>query len=126
MRPVKTFDRSDLWFGIVLAPIFALVALAAFIVLGDFVTRPSFWSSLPILGFVLVASMMRGPLRRLGRAPRSFSWFCIGFTAAALVAIGQGHEFSLASAAGLGLAFVIIDFLSERYGPKEKRRMPNQ
>lgn len=120
---MRTLDRFDPWFGIVLAPLFAM---AAYVVFGMIVTSPSFWSMLPFLGFMMIVGTMRAPLSRLERAPRFFSWFCIGVTAAALGAFGEGQEFSLAIAGSLGLTLVIVDILSERFGRREKRTMADR
>lgn len=118
---MRTFDRSDLWFGVVLAPIFALVALAALIVLGDVVTGPSFWSFLvPYLGLCIFVSLVRGPLGKLGRAPRFAAWFCIGIAATALFASSKGETFHLGVAAGIGLALAIIDLLVEHFRSKRE------
>jgi hypothetical protein len=118
---VRALDRSDLWFGVILAAFFGLYACLFF---GQASTDPAFWSRLPkllpIVGLPLVISVMRDPLRKLDWAPRAVSWFGIGFTAATIfLAFGGDHESSLATAVGLGLVLAVFEFVTDKYLPKK-------
>jgi len=106
---VRTFDRTDLWFAILLAPFFALVAFGF---IGASVTSKNFW---PMAASVIAGSLLRLLLERLGRTARFVALFCIIAVASELIAWGSGVELSLAGAAGIGLAIAIFDWLVEHF-----------
>lgn len=114
---MKLFDRSDLWFGIVLAALFILVIAflgPAFVRTGS---RPNFWVN---MGFIVALSFVRGPISRLGRAARFIALFCVGFLAMVLNTIIQGAAFDLALAAGLGLTLAILDLVIDYFHARKE------
>ncbi len=112
------FNRSDLWFGVVIAIFFVV---AAFVFFGQAVSDRAFWSMmLPVIGCISVISLVRSSLAKLGWAPRAVTWFSIGFTAATFVAAGGGHNFSLVTSVGSGLALAVFDFVSDKYMIKKE------
>jgi uncharacterized membrane protein len=112
MRPVRSLDRSDLWFGIVLAALFVLVAVTLY---GGIAAGLSWPGLLFVLGCVVIGSLLRLLLDRMGRAARFLSLFCVGVAGSAFIAWRKGQEFSLADAAGLGLALAIFDIVAEYF-----------
>jgi hypothetical protein len=117
MRSVRALDRSDLWFGIILAALFILVVAVFGPVFVETGSRANFWIN---MGFVVVISLARGPISRLGRAARFFALFCLGFLAMALFMVIEGRAFDLALAAGLGLVLSIVDIVAEYFHAKKE------
>jgi hypothetical protein len=119
MRPVKALDRSDLWFGAVVAALFVLASLTLF---APITTDSGFWVRviLPWLPFWIITSVMRGPLRELKRVPRFVCCFCIGVTGAVFFLLARGEQLTLAIAAGSGLGLAVLDALLEYFDRKRE------
>jgi hypothetical protein len=109
MRSVRAFDRTDLWFAILLAPFFALFAFGF---VGAAVTSRNFWL---VAAAVIAGSLLRLLLERLGRTARFVALFCTFAVGLELIAWGSGEELSLAGAAGIGLAIAVFDGLVEHF-----------
>ena len=114
---MKLFDRSDLWFGIILAALFILVVAVLGPVFVDTATHANFWIN---MGSVVAVSLARGPISRLDRAARFFAWFCLGFLAMGLFTIIEGRAFDLVLAVSLGLALAVIDIVAEYFRAKKE------
>ena len=114
---MKLFDGSDLWFGIILAALFILVVAVFGPTFVESASRASFWIN---MGFIVVISLARGPINRLGRAARLFALFCLGFLAMALFMVIEGRAFDLALAVGLGLVLPIVDIVAEYFHAKKE------
>jgi hypothetical protein len=113
MRPVRSVDSADLWFGAVFGLVAAGVfALAAIVLWDSATTSRTFWPNmLTIFGMWVVIGLLRGPLARMGRAARFLSWFCFGAAVVALVGFAKGEAFDPAMAAAVGLAWAVVDWL---------------
>lgn len=120
---MRKSDPADLWFGVV----FGLIAVGVFalyaIVVWDSAKSPRFWSTLlPMLGMIFAVSVVRGPIERLGLAPRFLAWFAFSAVAFALFMFGRGEAFNPALAAGMGLGFatlcLIVDLIRSRRAAK--------
>ena len=113
---MRSLDRPGQWLTAFFIAVFALPPVAFFAALAS---DRSFWSNfLPMAGFVIILSLLRGPLGSLGRPLRFLAWFCLGVAAAVVIAFSKSEAFSLATAAVLGLALAIGDFLGELFRSK--------
>ncbi len=114
---MRNLEGTGQWFTGLLIALFALPAIAVFVGMGSGV---SFWHDfLPMAGAVIVGSLLRGPLDRMGRAPRFLVWICIGVAAAVVVAVKRGEAFDFTVAAVLALVLAVGDFLAVYF--REKR-----
>ena len=73
-----------------------------------------------VIPAVLIASLMRDPIAKMGRLPRFVSWFTLGVTAGVFVALVGGHDFGLIDFIWFGIALAVIDFIGERFFPKQE------
>ena len=106
-----------MWFGATIVVFLALVSVTLF---AGFWSG-AFWSQfLPLAGFIIVVSFLRGPLDRLGRAFRFIAWFFIGVAGATLVALSKMEPFNLWVAAVLGLALAVGDLVAEHVRSKRE------
>jgi hypothetical protein len=117
MRPVRKIDPADLWFGVVFGVIaVGVFALYAIVVWDTATTSSTFWPNLlAFAGLWVAVNVVRGPTGRLGRGPRFLSWFIFGTVSFALFAFSRGEPFNLALAAGMGLAWAVVDWLVEHF-----------
>lgn len=116
---MRRVDPADLWFGVVFGVIATGVFALAAIVLWDSVTNSRFSSQLlPMLGLVIGVTLVRGPIGSLGRGPRFLCWFLCGSVSFALFMFSRGEAISPALAAGMGLAWAIVDLLVELFRRK--------
>lgn len=116
---MRNLDRSDLWFGAVVAALFALVVAVFY---GPLASR--MWPQLlAYTGLVWFVSLMRRPIGRLGRVARFAAWFCIGAAAGVFFPRGDGQGFTVAGALSLGLGLAIGDFISEWFAARKAARM---
>lgn len=116
---MRTFDRSDLWFAIVVAALFTLAALVFGPVFVGTAANPSFWLNIAL---ILAISVARAPLSKLGGVLRFVGWFCVGFVATVLWTVVRGEPFNLALTAGVGLMLAVIDIVTEYLRVRKERR----
>lgn len=109
---MQSWLRSGFWFSATLLP-FVFILFGFF---GHALTDSTFWMmALPITGCIVGTGLMRAPLATLDHLPRAVAWFSIGFTAAAFIAIGGGHEFHLTVSIGFGLALAVFELATGSY-----------
>ena len=120
---MRTFDRSDLWFAIILAALFILAAAAFGPVFVGTATIPDFWATaVPIVAM----SLARPFLGRLAGAPRFVGWFCLGLAATVPWTIFRAEPFNLILAAGIGVMLAVIDLVTEYFRARKERRRRNE
>ena len=73
-----------------------------------------------VIPAILIASLMQGPIAKMGRLPRFVSWFTLGVTVGGFVALVGGHDFSLIDFIWFGIALAVIDFIGDRFFPKQE------
>ena len=113
---MRRVDPADLWFGVVFGVIAVGVFALAAIVVWDTATSSTFQSNLlPMLGLWIAVIVVRGPIGRLGRGPRFLAWFAFGAISSGLFMFSRGEAFSLAMAAGIGLAWDALDLVVEYF-----------
>ena len=114
---MSALRRSDIWFGIIIAVFFALVAVVFF---GKASVDPDFWSMfIPLLATIVTVGFMRGILADLPALPRGICWFAIGFTLAVFVTLGGGHDIDLTTTAAFGFGLAILEQVATTYFSKK-------
>ncbi len=115
---MRSFDRSDFWFAIILAPFLAIAAyiFGSAAASGDFLAN-----FLPMLGLILVSSLIRAPVSTWGRLLRFVMWFCLGVAAGAVWSVVGTNGFGLTHGVFLGLGLAIGDLLAEFFHGKRNR-----
>lgn len=115
---MRNLESTGQWFTGLLIALFALPIIAVVVGMGSGV---SFWREfLPMAGAVIVGSLLRGPVERLGRVPRFLFWIGIGVVAAVAVAVKRSEAFNPVAAAVIGLALAVADFLVEYFRGKRE------
>lgn len=115
---MRSLDRSDLWFGIVLTALFSLVAVALY---GGLAAGVQWGRFLPLLGFFVAVSLLRPRIERLGRPARFFSWFGIGAAVAGFAAWSRVEGFSPWVILAFGLGLATLDLIGDLWSERRQR-----